>query len=100
MDYVNVATTVFTPLEYGCVGYSEEDAKAKFGEDNLKIYQGLFTPLEWSFSDEREGETGFCKIITNKNEDEKVIGFHYVGPSAGELTGGFSVAVRVGTTYK
>lgn len=26
MDYDNVATTVFTPLEYGCVGLSEEQA--------------------------------------------------------------------------
>ena len=26
MDYKNIATTVFTPLEYGCVGYSQEDA--------------------------------------------------------------------------
>jgi len=33
MDYVNVATTVFTPLEYGACGYSEEDAIANFGED-------------------------------------------------------------------
>lgn len=32
MDYRNVATTVFTPVEYGCVGYSHEDAIAKFGE--------------------------------------------------------------------
>ena len=28
MDYVNVPTTVFTPLEYGCVGYSQEAAEA------------------------------------------------------------------------
>jgi pyruvate/2-oxoglutarate dehydrogenase complex dihydrolipoamide dehydrogenase (E3) component len=26
MDYKNIATTVFTPLEYGCVGYSEDEA--------------------------------------------------------------------------
>jgi hypothetical protein len=26
MSYENVATTVFTPLEYGCVGLSEEAA--------------------------------------------------------------------------
>jgi pyruvate/2-oxoglutarate dehydrogenase complex dihydrolipoamide dehydrogenase (E3) component len=26
MDYVNVPTTVFTPLEYGCCGYAEVDA--------------------------------------------------------------------------
>jgi len=28
MDYVNVPTTVFTPIEYGSCGLSEEDAKA------------------------------------------------------------------------
>jgi len=26
MDYVNVPTTVFTPIEYGCCGFSEVDA--------------------------------------------------------------------------
>lgn len=31
MDYRNVPTTVFTPVEYGCVGYSHEDAIKKFG---------------------------------------------------------------------
>lgn len=30
MDYENVATTVFTPLEYGCVGLSEEAATARY----------------------------------------------------------------------
>ncbi len=29
MDYINIATTVFTPLEYGACGLSEEDAKKK-----------------------------------------------------------------------
>jgi len=29
MDYVNIATTVFTPIEYGACGYSEEDAIKK-----------------------------------------------------------------------
>lgn len=31
MDYVNIATTVFTALEYGACGLSEEDAIAKHG---------------------------------------------------------------------
>ena len=26
MNYRNIATTVFTPIEYGAIGYSEEDA--------------------------------------------------------------------------
>lgn len=38
MDYSMVPTTVFTPLEYGCCGLSEEDAAAKYGEDNLATY--------------------------------------------------------------
>jgi hypothetical protein len=30
MDYINIATTVFTPLEYGVIGYSEEEAIKKY----------------------------------------------------------------------
>ena len=30
-DYVNVPTTVFTPLEYGAIGLPEEDAIAIYG---------------------------------------------------------------------
>lgn len=33
MNYKNVATTVFTPLEYGCIGYSEEDALKKYSKN-------------------------------------------------------------------
>jgi len=47
MDYVNVPTTVFSPLEYGCVGYSEMDAQAKFGAENISCYHIAFQPLEW-----------------------------------------------------
>jgi len=32
MDYVNVPTTIFTPIEYGTCGLTEEEAKAKYGE--------------------------------------------------------------------
>ena len=42
MDYINVPTTVFTPLEYACVGYSETDAQEKFGKDNISVYHTKF----------------------------------------------------------
>ena len=42
MDYKNVATTVFTPLEYGAIGYAEEDAIEKFGEENLEVWVKVF----------------------------------------------------------
>lgn len=37
MDYENVATTVFTPLEYACVGLSEEAAIKKYGADKIEV---------------------------------------------------------------
>lgn len=49
MDFYDVPTTVFTPLEYGSVGYSEEDAIEEFG-DFIKVYHTFFTPLEWQFN--------------------------------------------------
>ncbi|XP_040272261.1 thioredoxin reductase 2, mitochondrial isoform X2 [Bufo bufo] len=36
MDYDSVPTTVFTPLEYGCVGLSEEKAIEIHGEDAIE----------------------------------------------------------------
>lgn len=38
MNYENIATTIFCPLEYGCVGLSEEKAIEKFGEANIEVY--------------------------------------------------------------
>ena len=37
-DYINVPTTVFTPLEYGCIGLAEEDAKFIYGEDKIEVW--------------------------------------------------------------
>jgi thioredoxin reductase (NADPH) len=40
MDYEKVATAVFTPLEYGAVGLSEEAALEQFGESDVEV-EGL-----------------------------------------------------------
>jgi len=37
MDYDNVATTVFSPLEYGCVGLTEEEAINRYTENNIEV---------------------------------------------------------------
>lgn len=67
MDYVNVPTTVFSPLEYGCVGYSEADAQAKFGAENVSTYHIGFQPLEWQFNKYRpEGDSCYVKVVCNK----------------------------------
>merc|ERR1712070_347246 len=100
MDYVNVCTTVFTPIEYSCVGLSEEDAIAKFGSDNVEIYHREFLPLEWSLPHGRSQSNCFCKVICDKTPEQNVLGMHYVGPHAGEVMQGFGVAIKQGLTHK
>ena len=64
MNYKMVPTTIFTPIEYSCIGYSEEDALKKFGAENITVYHKLFKPLEWNLNrDESEDTLGFTKII-------------------------------------
>ena len=93
MDYVNVPTTVFTPLEYGCCGYSEEEAREKFGKDNIEVFHNLFQPLEWVVS-EKPGAC-YAKLVC-KIDDNRIVGYHVVAPNAGEMTQGFALALRLG----
>jgi thioredoxin reductase (NADPH) len=50
MSYKYVPTTVFTPIEYGCCGYSEEDARSQFGAQNIVAYGSVYKPLEWNLN--------------------------------------------------
>lgn len=101
MDYDNVCTAVFTPIEYGCCGLSEEDALMRFGDDNIEVYHQNFSPLEWSLSDEtRPGlSSGYVKVVCDKTRDNYVIGFHYLGPNAGEVTQAIGLSMKLGFTY-
>lgn len=98
MDYRNVCTTVFTPLEYGTVGYSEDEAMEELDKDNLVVYHKYFVPLEWSISPSRGDHQGFCKAIVDKTTG-KVLGLHYLGPNAGEVMQGFGTAMKLGCTF-
>lgn len=99
MDYNSVCTTVFTPIEYSTVGYSEDDAIEKFGKENLEIYHKEFLPLEWSISHGRGDNFCFTKVITEKTGSQKVLGIHYLGPQAGEVMQGYGAAMKCGLTF-
>jgi len=86
MDYINVPTTVFTPLEYGCCGYTEVEAKEKFGEENIKVWHTEFKPLEWNYHKLRPEVDCYVKLIVNHGDNERVVGFHLCSPNAGEIT--------------
>lgn len=98
MNYKYVPTTVFTPLEYGCCGYSEEAAIKQFGDEHIRAYGSKYKPLEWNYDQESENDC-YAKIVIQKNNEQipdRVIGFHYLGPNAGEITQGFAVAIKKG----
>lgn len=98
-DYLNVPTTVFTPLEYGCIGYSEEKAIEHFGEDDIEVYHGNFWPLEYTVAKRSENDC-YVKLICVISQNERVVGFHYLGPNAGEVTQGFALGIKLGATKK
>lgn len=98
MDYVNVATTVFTPIEYGCCGYSEDEAKSKFGAENISTYHTQFKPLEWAFNKQRPEADCYVKLLVNKADSNRIVGFHIVSPNAGEIAQGMGIAIKCRVT--
>lgn len=95
MDYTKIATAVFTPLEYGSVGLSEEAAKEKY--ESVTVYHQFFTPLEWTVAHRGENK-GYVKAIVD-DVSNVVVGLHYLGPVAGEVIQGFGAAVKQGLTF-
>eukprot|EP00906_Rhabdomonas_costata_P009594 RCo013562 len=111
MDYYGIPTTVFTPYEYGCCGLPEDVAEKKYGKENLEVFLFEYTTLEFSAAhrskhakrmaneyDEGMQPTCLCKLICLKPDNLRVVGFHYVGPNAGELTQGFALSMLLGAT--
>jgi thioredoxin reductase (NADPH) len=98
MDYINVPTTVFTPLEYGSCGMSEEDAKAHYGAENISTYHTSFKPLEWAYNKGRPEGDCYVKVLVNKADKMRVVGFHICAPNAGEITQGIGIAMKCGVT--
>ncbi|XP_012235732.1 thioredoxin reductase 2, mitochondrial isoform X1 [Linepithema humile] len=97
MDYTNVATTVFSPLEYGCVGLSEEAAVANHGEDAIEIYHAYYKPTEF-FVPQKNVDRCYVKVVALKDGDQRVLGMHFVGPNAGEVIQGFAAAIKCNLT--
>ncbi|XP_034839961.1 thioredoxin reductase 1, mitochondrial-like isoform X1 [Maniola hyperantus] len=99
MDYENVATTVFTPLEYGCVGLSEEVATDRYGADNLEVYHAFYKPTEF-FIPQRNIRNCYLKAVALRDAPQRIVGLHFVGPVAGEVIQGFAAAVKCGITME
>ncbi|KAI7899096.1 glutathione-disulfide reductase [Cokeromyces recurvatus] len=77
------------------IGYTEEEARKKFGDDNIKVYTSRFGNMYFSVLDEKE-PTAYKIIVTGP--EEKVVGLHIIGRGSDEILQGFGVAIRMGAT--
>ena len=93
VDYDFIPTAIFSQPPVGTVGYSEEEARARFGQ--IKVFTSSFTPLRYTVSAEKE--RAFMKMIVCA-ADDRVVGLHVCGEDAGEIIQGFAVALRAGAT--
>ncbi|XP_066919504.1 glutathione reductase, mitochondrial-like [Clytia hemisphaerica] len=97
LNYDNIPTVVFSHPTIGTIGLTEREAREKYGEENIKIYQSKFTNMFYTFA-ENKPQTVLklvCQLPT-----EKVVGLHCMGMGCDEMLQGFSVAVKMGATKK
>ncbi|MGE0349494.1 glutathione-disulfide reductase [Hydrogenophaga sp.] len=93
MGYEFIPTAVFTHPSIGTVGYSEADAREKFGD--VTIFRSEFKALKHTLSG--SGERTLMKLVVETASD-RVVGLHMVGAEAGEIVQGFAVAMKAGAT--
>lgn len=81
-DFRVVPWTTFTDPEVARVGFTESEAKKKFGETNVHVYRTDFADNDRAQAEEET--KGFAKIICTSRKNE-IVGAHIVGAHAGEL---------------
>ena len=95
MDYELIPTVVFSHPAIGSIGLTQEQAEAKYGVENIKVYQSTFAGMYSAIIVHRQMTK--LKLIT-LGEEEKVIGLHGIGGGIDEMIQGFAVAVKMGAT--
>lgn len=95
MDYELIPTVVFSHPAIGSIGLTQEQAEAKYGTENIKVYQSTFAGMYSAITVHRQMTK--LKLIT-LGEEEKVIGLHGIGEGIDEMIQGFAVAVKMGAT--
>lgn len=93
VDYDFIPTAVFCQPNIGTVGFTEEEAQARF--DDITLFKSTFRPMKHTISG--RDEKTFMKLIVDTASD-RVVGAHMVGPDAGEIMQGLAIAMRAGAT--
>ncbi len=93
VDYEEIPTAVFCQPNIGTVGPTEEDARRRFPA--LTVFESTFRPLKHTLTG--RAERTMMKLLVDGDTD-RVVAAHMVGPDAGEIVQGLSVAIKAGAT--
>ena len=93
VDYEEIPTAVFCQPNIGTVGPTEEDARRRFPA--LTVFESTFRPLKHTLTG--RAERTMMKLLVDGDSD-RVVAAHMVGPDAGEIIQGLSVAIKAGAT--
>uniref|UniRef100_A0AAQ5Z8E3 Thioredoxin-disulfide reductase n=1 Tax=Amphiprion ocellaris TaxID=80972 RepID=A0AAQ5Z8E3_AMPOC len=66
--------------------------------DYDNIYHAFYKPLEFTVA-ERDASQCYIKVVCERGGDQKILGLHFTGPNAGEVTQGFAMGFQCGATY-
>lgn len=95
LDNPYVATVVFTHPPLAMIGLTEAAAKARYGEDNVKVYSSKFTPMRHLMS--LHPMPVHIKLVC-AHDHEEVVGVHWLGEGADEGIQGFAIPMGMGAT--
>ena len=93
VDHSLIPSAVFTTPEAGVVGLTE--AQALQSHPQLDVYRSTFRPMKATLSGHRSRV--FMKLLVDRVSD-RVLGFHMVGPDAGEMAQLVGVTLQLGAT--
>ena len=97
LDYDNVPTVVFSHPPIGTVGLTEPQARERFGDDQVKIYQSAFTAMYTAVT--RHRQPARMKLVC-VGPEERIVGIHGIGLGMDEMLQGFAVALKMGATKR
>lgn len=89
VDYLPIPWAIFSSPELARVGFTEAQARRRYGKDVLAVRQ-YFKTVDAAVI--RGKTTGFCKLIGRRNG--QILGATIVGPAASELIGAIALAMR------
>jgi glutathione reductase (NADPH) len=88
---------VFSHPPLGKVGLTEAEARARHGDDTIKVYTTRFRPMLHALAD--TPQRSLFKLVC-VGEEERVVGLHLLGEGADEMLQGFAVALKKGITKR